>query len=34
MTENDFMDDIFGELGFEENKEEEGIDIEEMLKPS
>jgi hypothetical protein len=34
MTENDFMDDIFGELGYEEGKEEESLDLEEMMQPS
>jgi hypothetical protein len=34
MTDNDFMEDVFGELGIEESKEEEELDIEDMLKPS
>lgn len=34
MTDNDYMEDIFGELGIEEGKEEDELDIEEMLKPS
>ena len=34
MTDNDFMDDIFGEMDIEESKQEEELDLEDMMKPS